>query len=87
MNFEYTTLTKIQGIPTYEPLQKIKNEMKANAASVPCDLGGGNNCLLSLMLTVPEYVNVPPTSYPTVTSRNFEHSTEHNQLRGYRTYV
>ena len=33
-SFEYPTLTKIQGIPTYEPLRKIKNEMKANAASV-----------------------------------------------------
>ena len=37
--------------------------MKANAASVPCDLGGGNNGHLGLMLTVPEYDNVSPTAY------------------------
>ena len=52
-NFEYPTLTKIQGILTYELLQKIKNEMKANAASVPCDLNGDKNFHLGLMLTVP----------------------------------
>ena len=62
-NFEYTTLTKIQGIPTYEPLRKIKNEMKANAASVPCDLGGGNNGHLGLILSLAEYANVSPTPY------------------------
>ena len=62
-NFEYPTLTKIQDIPTYEPLRKIKNEMKANAASVPCDLGGGENSHLSLIITGPEYENVSPTAY------------------------
>jgi len=62
-NFEYSSLTKIQGIPTYEPLRKIKNEMKANAASVPCDLGGGNNGHLGLILSIPEYANVSLTPY------------------------
>ena len=48
-NFEFPTLTKIQGIPTYEPLRKIKNETKSNAASVPCDLGGGAHGLYVLV--------------------------------------
>ena len=57
-NFEYPTLTKIQGIPSYEPLRRIKNKLKTNAPSVPCDLGGGAHGHLGLMLTVPEYKNV-----------------------------
>ena len=52
-NFEYTTLIELQGILTYEPLRKIKNEMKANSASIPCDLGGGKNGHSSSMLIVP----------------------------------
>ena len=62
-NFEYPTLTKMQGIPTYELLRKIKNEMKGNAASVPCHFSEGNNGHLGLMLTVPEYENVSPIAY------------------------
>ena len=38
--FEFPTLSKVQGNPNYESLQKIKNELKANASTVPCDLGG-----------------------------------------------
>ena len=62
-NFEYSVLTKIHGIPTYESIRKIKNEMKANAASVPCDLGGGAHGYLGVMLTGPEYANVSVTNY------------------------
>ena len=52
-NFEYTVLTKIHGMPTYESIWKIKNKMKANSASVPCDLGGGTHGYLGVMLTGP----------------------------------
>lgn len=62
-NFEYPTLTKLQGIPTHEPLKKIKNEIKANAAIVPCDLGGGANGHLGLMLTGTEYSNISNVQY------------------------
>ena len=40
-NFEYPVLTKISGQPNYELLKTLKNELKANAASVPSNLGGG----------------------------------------------
>ena len=40
-NFEYPNLTKISGQPNYELLKTIKDELKANAASVPSNLGGG----------------------------------------------
>jgi len=62
-NFEYPVLTPIQGIPTYEFIQKAKNEMKANAASVPFDLGGGAHGHLGLMLTRQEYQNVSAIEY------------------------
>ena len=42
-NFETEILTKITGRPSYPLLQKIKNELMANAASVTCNLGGGSN--------------------------------------------
>ena len=61
--FEFPTLTKIQGVPTYEQLRPIKNEMKSNAASVPCDLGGGAHGHLGLMLTGAEYSNVAHIPY------------------------
>ena len=39
--FEYSTLTKITGRPTYSALKTIKDELKANAGKVQCELGGG----------------------------------------------
>ena len=39
-NFEYPTLTKISGQPNYELLKTIKDELKANTASVPSNLRG-----------------------------------------------
>ena len=39
-NFEYPNLTKISGQPDYELLKLIKDELKANAGSVPSNLGG-----------------------------------------------
>ena len=74
-NFEYPVLTKITTKPDYASLLIIKDELKANAASVQCDLGGGQNGYLGLVLTAAEYRfvtripfvrpahpgNVPPT--------------------------
>ena len=62
-NFEYPVLTKIHGIPTYEALRKIKNEIKYNTASVPCDLGGGNHGHLGVVLTQVEYSSITITPY------------------------
>ena len=61
--FEYPTLTKIHGEPTYETLKTIKNELKSNACSVTSDLGGGANGHLGLVLTPAEYTAVSPTAY------------------------
>ena len=62
-NFEYPNLTKISGQPNYELLKSIKDELKANAASVASNLGGGANGHLGLVLTDVEYLTVSPTAY------------------------
>ena len=62
-NFEYPVLTKITGQPTFDALRTVKNELKANAASVPSDLGRGANGHLGLVLTPAEYVNISPNPY------------------------
>ena len=62
-NFEYPNLTKISGQPDYELLKLIKDELKANAGSVPSNLGGGTNGHLGLVLTDVEYSTVSPTPY------------------------
>ena len=56
-------LTKIHDVPSYEPLRKIKNEMKTNASTVQCDLGGGSNGHLGLVLSAVEYATVSATPY------------------------
>ena len=61
--FEYPILTKIHGIPTYESLRRIKNEIKANAASVYCDLGGGNHGHLGLIMSALEYAIISAVNY------------------------
>ena len=62
-NFEFSTLTKIQGIPTYATLKQIKNEIKANASSVQSEQGGRLNGHLGLVLTPAEYALVSATPY------------------------
>ena len=61
--FEYPVLTKINARPTYPSLKTIKNELKANAGKVQCELGGGANGHLGLVLTDAEYALVSPTAY------------------------
>ena len=45
--------------PTFKDLKRIKTELRANASSVDCDLGGGDHGYLGLVLTNAEYLNVP----------------------------
>jgi hypothetical protein len=49
--FQHKVLTKIHGEPTYESLQNISTELKANASSVPSTLGGGQNGHSGLLLS------------------------------------
>ena len=57
--------TPITGEPDFESLQQMKNEIKANAQSVPSTLGGGNHGMLGLVLTPVEYALVSAVPFVT----------------------
>ena len=61
--FEYPTLTKIHGPPSYQTLTQLKKQLKANAQSVSCTLGNGAHGHLGLVLTPAEYAAVSTTPY------------------------
>ena len=53
--FAFPNLTLIRGEPNADSLIKLKNEIKANASSVPSNLGGGNYGHLGLVLSPVTY--------------------------------
>lgn len=62
-NFAFPILIKINEIPTYEQIKTIKDELKTNAGTVQCDLGGGQHGHLGLLLTDNEYSTLSATPY------------------------
>ena len=62
-HFIYATLTPITGKPNYESLKLLKDELKANATSVPSDLGGGLHGHLYVVLSTPEFALVSPVPF------------------------
>ena len=56
--FKYKTPTPIIGTPTNKTLKRLKQELRANAANVESDLGGGDHGYLGLILTNVEYALV-----------------------------
>ena len=59
--FEHRVLTLICGEPTYETLHHLKNELKANASSVPTTLRVSNHGYLGMILKTTEYFRIAPT--------------------------
>ena len=53
--FQFKELTKIHGEPTYDTIKTLHDQIKANAASVPSTLGGGNLGHLGLVITPQQY--------------------------------
>ena len=53
--FEFPTLDKIHGPPTFRTLQTMRKQLKANCQTVISDLGGGRHGLLGLLLSPAEY--------------------------------
>ena len=51
---EFKTLHKIDGVPTYEDLVKIKKKLMANANKVLTDFQGGINDHLGFVLSSTE---------------------------------
>ena len=56
-------LTPIVGEPTYQTLKELKDQLKANAASIPTTLGGGNHGNLGLILSPAAYTTISPTAF------------------------
>ena len=56
-----TAVTKITGEPNYESLKTLKDELKANAASIPTTLGGGTHGYLGLILSPAAYATIAAT--------------------------
>ena len=59
--FQHKVLTRIHGQPTYDSLQTLSTEIKANAASVPSTLGGGQYGHLGLILSDARYTALAHT--------------------------
>ena len=58
-----TPVTKIEGKPNYEGLKTLKDQLKANAASIPTTLGGGNHGYLGLILSPAAYATIAATQF------------------------
>ena len=58
-----TPITKITGEPNYESLKNLKDQLKANAASIPTTLGGGNHGYLSLILSSAAYTTIAANQF------------------------
>ena len=61
--FKFEVLTKAHCPLTYSILKIIKDEVKANAASVHSDLSGGSNGHLRLITTPTKYAVISPAPY------------------------
>ncbi len=59
--FQHKVLTKVHGKPTYESLQTLATEIKANAGSVPSTAGGGANGHLGVILSAARYATLANT--------------------------
>ena len=77
--FPHQSIPKQPGEPTYESIRTIHRLLKANAASMPSDLGGGAHGLLGLTLNGTVYTAVTghvftlpvfPGSTPTIPARS-----------------
>lgn len=58
--FQIKILTKIHGEPNFETLKTLRNQIKANAGSVPTHLGGGRLGYLGTLFSILEYARAAP---------------------------
>ena len=56
--FPHLSIPRHPGEPSYESIYKVHSLLKANAASIPSDLGGGTHGLLGLTLSQAVYTQV-----------------------------
>ena len=58
-----TPINKITGEPNYKSLKYLKDQLKANATSIPTTLGGGNHGYLGLILSPAAYTTIAATQF------------------------
>ena len=61
--FKFPVPTPIRGEPTHSDISQLKKEIRANTASVDCDLGGGDHGYLGLVLAPQEYRKISQTEF------------------------
>ena len=66
-SFPKQTITPIEGLPTYETIKLVNDELSANAASVHSTLGGGNHGYLGITVTTAVYATISNTSFASPT--------------------
>jgi hypothetical protein len=69
--FRHKTLDRIEGLPDFASLTKLRKQVKDNAASIRTTAGGGAHGYLGIILSPPEYARVsnipfvtPPLTLP-----------------------
>ena len=56
--FEYKVLTRINGEPDFASLHHLLLQLKANAISVPCHIGGGAHGFVGIILLLATYATL-----------------------------
>jgi hypothetical protein len=59
----HKAFTRIQGEPSFETLETIQKELRANAKAIHSTLGGGAQGHLGLVMTPAAYAHVSPTAF------------------------
>jgi hypothetical protein len=94
---------KIRGLPTYDTLRKLKQDLQRNSTSVSCALGGGRHGYLGLILDANAYAikvsitaagaaqpfitPVFPGDQPIFTGATAEAKTEELRIFNHQTYA
>lgn len=58
-HFPHPDLERIHGPPTIEQILRLHRQLKQNAASVPCNLGGAQHGFLPLVITEAQWLSIP----------------------------
>ena len=61
--FEHQTIQPYTGEPDYEAIKSVHDQLKANAASIPSELGGGKHGLLGLIMSDATYLLMANSSF------------------------
>ena len=61
--FEHQTIQPYTGEPDYEAIKSVHDQLKANAASIPSELGRGKHGLLGLIMSDATYLLVTNSAF------------------------